>query len=201
MGNEGIYPLAWTMALVNKAAFEWVLDHGADPNFDSGGDFGCPLILAAKAKDSDWLRMMLAHKANPNLKHESSIGETETPLLAAVSPQPNITNLKMLIAAGANVNYQQPAKDSGGTAAISAAELGFFDGVYVLLEAGADIRLCTTGGFDLTSFVVRYPIDRDDAQYAWREKVFQLLRERGADVDGALKAACDAEAQDRKNNP
>jgi len=66
--------------------------------------------------------------------------------------------------------------------------------------AGADIRPRTAGGADLADEVARYPIDPRDARYLWREKVLQFLRERGADVDGALKAAGDAAAQDRKDN-
>jgi ankyrin repeat protein len=199
-GKEGMYPLIWTMYVKNKAAFEWLLNHGADPNFDSGGDDGCTLFWAAEADDPDWLRMLLAHKANPNLTHKASMGTRETPLLAACG-QCRSTNVKMLIAAGAAVNYQSPEQVGGGTPAIDAAGIGFFEGVYVLLEAGADIRPRTTGGLDLTYFVARYGIDPGDARYPWREKVQQILRERGADVDGALKAAREAEAKDRKENP
>jgi len=200
IGNEDMYPLVWTMYVKNKAAFEWLLNHGADPNFDSGGGDGCALIWAAEADDPDWLRILLAHKANPNLMHKTSIGATETPLLAA-GGLCRLANLKMLIAAGADINYQRPKQNFGGTPAIDAAQSGFFEGVYVLLEAGADIRPRTTGGFDLTYFVAGYRIDPRDDRYPWREKVLQLLRERGADVDGALKAASDAEAHDRKDNP
>jgi ankyrin repeat protein len=199
-GKEGVYPLVWTMYVKNKPAFEWLLNHGADPNFDSGGGDGSVLIWAAKADDPDWLRVLLAHKANPNLTHKTSIGTTETPLLAAGGIC-RLTNVKMLIAAGADINYEQPEHDGKGTPAIDAAEGGWFEGVYVLLEAGADIRPRTTGGADLTYFVARYPIDPSDARYSWREKVLQVLRKRGAEVDGALKAASDAAAQDRKDNP
>lgn len=199
IGKDGIYPLVWAMYIKNKAAFDWLLNHGADPNFDSGGDNGCALIWAAKANDPDWLRMLLAHKANPNLMHKTAIW-TETPLLAAVSP-PSLANVKMLIAAGADINYQLPKQDGGGTPAINAAQVGFFEGVYVLLEAGADIRPRTTGGFDLTSFVAGRQLHPGDQGYPWRDKVLQLLRERGADVDGALKAASDAAARDRIENP
>jgi len=93
----------------------------------------------------------------------------------------------MLIAAGADINYREPEQDGGGTPAIDAASVGFFEGVYVLLEAGADIRPHTTGGWDLTYEVARHQIDPNDDRYPWREKVLQLLRERGADVDGALR--------------
>lgn len=199
-GRQGMYPLIWTMYVKNKAAFEWLLNHGADPNFDSGGDDGCILFWAAEADDPDWLRMLLSHKANPNLTHQTDIRTTETPLLAA-GGLCRVANLKMLIAAGADINYHRPGHDGGATPAIDAAEIGFFEGVYLLLEAGADTRSRTTGGFDLTYFVARYRVDPSDARYSWREKVLQILRERGADVDGALKAAREAEAQDRKENP
>jgi ankyrin repeat protein len=193
IGKDGIYPLIWAMYIKNKPAFEWLLEHGADPNFDSGGSDGCALFWAAEANDSDWLRMLLAHKANPNLLHKNAVW-TETPLLAA-GGLCRLENLKMLIAAGADINYQQSKQDGGATPAIHAADSGFLEGVYELLEAGANIRPRDTGGWDLTDYVARRPPD------PWREKVLQLLRERGADVDGALKAASDAEAKYRKDNP
>ena len=199
-GKEGMYPLIWTMYVKNKAAFEWLLNHGADPNFDSGGDDGCALFWAAEADDPDWLRMLLAHRANPNLTHQTGIRTTETPLLAACGLC-RLVNVKMLIAAGADINYQQPKRDGGSTPAIHAAGIGFFAGVYALLGAGADIRPRTAGGFNLADMVASYPVDPSDARYPWREKVLQILRERGADVDGVLKAAREAEEKDRRENP
>jgi len=198
IGKDHMCPLIWTMYVKNKAAFEWLLNHGADPNLNSGDRReGYVLFWAAVANDPDWLRILLAHKANPNLTHETGIGTTETPLLAAID-QYRLTNVKMLIAAGADVNYQQ---DGGVTPAISAAMGGMFEGVYELLKAGADFRQRTTGGADLTYWVARYRIDSSDPRFPGREKVLQLLRERGADVDGALRTASDEAAQDRKDNP
>ena len=89
VGREGMYPLAWTMYVKNKAAFEWLLNHKADPNFDSDGKASV-LFWAAESGDPDWLHMLLAHKANPNLTHKTSIGTTETPLLAAISPTSSV---------------------------------------------------------------------------------------------------------------
>jgi hypothetical protein len=93
------------------------------------------------------------------MKHKTSIGTTETPLLAAIG-ECRLTNMKMLMAAGGDINYQQPKEDGGGTPAIHAVNsYGSFEGVYVLLEAGADIRPRTTGGFDLTYFVASRKMD------------------------------------------
>jgi ankyrin repeat protein len=203
IANEGMYPLAWTMYVKNKAAFDWLLNHGADPNIssrNSSHDEDISVLFAsAGADDPDWLRMLLAHKANSNMKHKTSIGTTETPLLAAVS-QYRLANMRMLIAAHADINYQEPAHDGGGTPLIDAGIEGFFEGVYTLIEAGADIRPRATGGSDVTYEVARQTGLSGNAA-AWREKVLQQLRERGADVDGALKQAEEAEEKDRRERP
>jgi hypothetical protein len=192
IGQDDMTLPMWAMYVKNKKAFEWLFKHGANPNFDPGHN-RCALFWAARAEDTDWLRILLAHKANPNLTHTNSIGSTETPLMA-LAMERRLTNLKMLIAAGADVNYQQP---SGGhpTAASMTAQFGWFEGTYVLLEAGADFR--PKGAVDLTYLVVRRTLSKDP----FREKVIQLLRARGADIDGAMKMVSDEEAQDRKDNP
>ena len=110
-----------------------VIQTRCQSNLDLGPN-RCALGWAARAEDPDWLRIMLAQKANPSLTYKSSIGATETPLMATVL-QRRLTNLKMLIAAGADVNYRQPG-DGHATAAIMTAFFGWFEGTYALLEAG-----------------------------------------------------------------
>ena len=190
----------WAMYIKNKQAFAWLLRHGADPNSDLGPD-RCPLAWAARAKDTDWLRILLAHKANPNLIHVDTVGGHESMLMATTLFH-RLANLKLLVAAGANVNYQGPTGgiDSGSTATIDTAQIGWFEGTYVLLEAGADFRPRTSGGFDVTYFVAGRD-DGDDLNNPFREKVLQLLRARGADVDGAMKRVSEMKAQQRRDFP
>lgn len=198
VGQDNMTLPMWSMYIIDKKAFEWLFTHGANPNLNLGPD-RCIMYWVARAEETDWLRIMLAHKANPNLLYKNSIGVTETPLMATTLER-RLANLKMLIAAGADVNYQEPKSDGGGTAAIAAADFGWFEGTYVLLEAGADFRPRTSGGADLAYLVAERNFS-SDLKNPFREKVLQLLRARGADVDGAIKKVRDDEAQDRKDNP
>ena len=188
VGKDGMYPLVWAMYVRNTAAFAWLLEHGADPNSDSGGDHGCALFWAAEAEQPDWLRLLLSHGANPNLTRKAKLGLSETALLAAVNLC-HSENVKMLIAAGAEVNYRSPPQVGGGTPAIYAAGLGWFEGVCILLEAGADYRPRTRGGFDVVQTIADRHVRPGDGNYESRNEALRMLRERGADVDSALEAA------------
>jgi uncharacterized protein len=199
VGKDGITLATWTMLAKNKPSFKWLFEHGADPNLIPPNDRGV-LLWAVRVDDPDWLEMLILHKANVNLVGQSIIETTTTPLIEAVF-EGRRKNVEMLIKAGADVNFRQPDKDGGGTPVIHAASLGEFDIAYILLVAGADYRPRTKGGWDVTYEVVRHSIGPNDEELAWREKVIQLLKERGADVEAAQKRVEAERAQDRKDRP
>ena len=200
IGKDGITLATWTMMAKNKPSFKWLFEHGANPNLIPPNDRGV-LQWAAGADDPDWLETLILHKANVNLQWKSEIEDTETPLLEAISERRK-TNLEILIKAGADVNFRGPEEmDAGGTPAIDAAVIGWFEGVYILLEAGADFRPRSTGGLDLTYEVVRHSAALNNESAQWREKVIQLLKERGADIEAAQKRVEAEKAQDRKERP
>jgi len=80
-------------------------------------------------------------KANPAMR-DARTGLGSTPLhLAATNP--NVSALKALLAAGANVNAKD---DDGNTPLHMAAYTNQIEHAKVLLEAGADVNVVSSGG-------------------------------------------------------
>ena len=91
---------------------------------------------------------------------------------------------KLLVEAGADLNYQTP---SGRTPVEDAADSSWFEAVYYLLEAGADFRL-GTGPTDFAFWViVDRSVERTSDQWPWREKVIDFLEAKGFDFTPAYK--------------
>jgi ankyrin repeat protein len=116
---------------------------------DRGGDgmltIGTtPLIRAAKAGDSDSIRLLLAHGARPDLPNSLGI----TPLMAAAgigsttidirarfrNEQKCVSSAKLLLAKGADVNA---VNGNGQTALFGAAQSGWNNFVQLLADHGA----------------------------------------------------------------
>jgi uncharacterized protein len=146
-GKDGITPLAWAMIARNKAGFQRLLQKGADPNhfvWDS-----VPIIqLAAKDEEtSEWLRLCLRHKGNPNVVNRCKgipYGQ-QTPIYWAFRSR-RMESVDLLIQAGANLTHRD---HSGRTPLLEALLERGFEWAYHLLEAGADFRVPDSGGCDL----------------------------------------------------
>lgn len=77
-------------------------EHRADPNhisIDPDGDEITPLLAAANKSNTAIIRILLAHRANPNV-----IFLNTTPLLALIDSSDNAEAAQELIAAGADIN-------------------------------------------------------------------------------------------------
>ena len=99
-----------------------------------------PLGIASHFNKEDIVRLLLAHKADPNIPSQN--GYQVYPLHAALSN--NNSNIsKMLIEAGAEVNIKQ---HGGYTPLHFAAQHGNIDLIIILLEEGADISILTDTG-------------------------------------------------------
>jgi ankyrin repeat protein len=180
-GDGGITPLLWALAQRNKAGFEELLKLGADPNHIE--DHGAAVMTATPTiADTDFLKLALAHGGNPNLL--ISDGWPHTPLMAATIPG-GLKNVKLLVEAGADVNYVEAVGKI--TPAISAAELNQYDIALYLLEHGADYaaKIPTYQGRvnGIVWCIENNNIDPNSPLYQWRQKVIDFLRSKGVTVN------------------
>ncbi len=185
-GKDGMTPLLWAMWAKNKQGFLCLLEHGADPNRqihfagptrnpDEG--FSVTNYAARAENDSEWLELVLKHGANPNLIMPD-VAKT-TPIFDAIDSR-KIEHVKMLIKAGADLNYQTAL---GTTPAMYAALNRWFNAEYLFLDAGADYRIKDKDGRDLVYYMTQARPDQllPDTLHA-RDKVCKFLEEKGVDV-------------------
>lgn len=111
-----------------------LLDGGvsANANFYLGGT---PLMSAAERNSPDSARLLLQHGADPNLLGHYAGSVTLEPCTATAlivaSKHGNLSTVKMLVGAGADVAY----RDTFGCSARDAAEQGGHDEIVSALEA------------------------------------------------------------------
>ncbi|XP_044396938.1 ankyrin-1-like [Triticum aestivum] len=169
---SGGTPLFLSASSGRVAASKYLLDHGADPTLagDFGSPlhgaaghghcgivelllskgidvdleclFGTPLHAAALHKQDDVVKILLEHHADPN--KFCKVGGY-TPLSMAIRPTPSVSLecVKLLIKAGADVNFI----DSAGVACVMvAAEYGLPGIMKCLLDAGANPNVTSRFG-------------------------------------------------------
>lgn len=180
-GDKGVTPLEWAMLNRSPEAFRALLDAGANPDEPAVG--GDPVILmAAKANDPAYLKMLLAHHVDPSVARGRS---DQTPLMAAILNANTDTPFKLLLAAGANPNVTNRLGDA---ALHIAATGGSYAQVLALLEAGANPRARNQRGDTFQSLLRLTP----------PERLSPAAKQQLAAIDAWLRAhAIPVEAPDR----
>lgn len=188
-GKDGMTPLLFAMWAKNKEGFRRLLEHGADPNSQIIDGQSVTSFSALSVDDSDWLKMALKYGADPNLVNPHGRVEDEknrTPLFDVLMGR-NLTNLSLLIKAGANLDHQ----DRGGkTPAMYAVALGWYEGGKILLEAGADVTPKDIYGWDLAVNCFHHTVDPGFTEsYQARQWILEFLAQKGVDLEAAKKRA------------
>src|ERR1035437_4133552 len=173
-GKECITPVLFVLASSrNKTGLRALLHSGADANrFTAGGM--CPMVLAVRAEDPEFLRIMLDSGGNANLKNASS-----EPVLQVAARDARWKNVEQLLAHGADVNA---VDGSGFTVLMNLVALKSYEQIAWLIQKGGDARGKTANGTTLAQLVKVVTVRPDSPAAPWREKVIELLRERGGDV-------------------
>lgn len=177
-GVDGMTAVLWAMSRRSKKGVAWLLEHGADPNVVLTLDGTSAISLAAMQEDSWFLKEVLAHGGNVDLKNPLN---GHTPLLDAMAGGLD-DNARLLIGAGANMDTFD---NLGLTPLIEAALTQRYELVYDMLVAGADptTKIAHWNGQTLLSVIRRSRVPPGAPPYAWQLKVIELLKKKGLDVE------------------
>jgi len=173
-GKDGMTPVLFAMARLNKTGYRHLLERGANPNLivEPGESV---ISFASRVKDSEWLRLALKHGGDPNL-----IGALNIPPplhWSIISRRPE--NMHLLLEAGADINI---CSGTGDTPMMAAVGVGSFEIVYDFLQRGADYRVKNQGGSDLAKYISLRRIPPTSEAWPIREKVIAWLAERGVQI-------------------
>jgi ankyrin repeat protein len=190
-GKEGMTALIWAILHQNKEGFQYLLEHGANPNLqmtestltdDGVTDGNSAMSFAAMHEDIWYLTQVLKHGGNPNLVNTvNGLTPIFEDIMRSTRSSSRLMHVRMLIAAGANLNFQD--EEDGDTPVMRAAKLNRYDMAYALLEAGADPKIKNQSGYTMLRPIQRNNTDPESEQYQWRAKVIDLLKAKGIDVE------------------
>lgn len=191
LGLENITPLYWHMGMggdnstASKQGFRYLLQQGADPLIVEAKSGFTTLHLAARYKDSDYLRIILEEKPDINIDFRMSDSSWDTPLLQSILSN-RFENFKLLLNAGADIEAKTTNFER--TPLFYAKGNGTWEFAYELLKRGADYSANNTasGRLEIVSTIEGLVYNPDVAiRYRgtdWREKVIEFLRNKGVEV-------------------
>jgi ankyrin repeat protein len=173
-----------------------LLELGANPNQHDKFKGKTPVIVAAGNADPKYLKLLLAYKGDPNSienvfsgpKKRINSGRNSAltkAVLPSVMVKKNLENVKLLVEAGADINYTK--KGIIQTALAEALIQGQMDVALYLMEKGADYTKAITPtaieGADVTVLQIlrKSIIDLDSEQYKKKMEVITFLKSRGLD--------------------
>ena len=166
-----------------------LIDMGADPNKFNNSNGRTPLMEAIRIRGNDfknypsYLILLLKHGGNPNLPSKKiDYGPAPASPLFMTCGDGNLEYVKILINAGADVNYQT---ESGETALYAAIISANPDLVYYLITHGADYKK----PFRITGYPKQYITDKlrdwqfevNSEKYKKKLEIISFLKEHGVD--------------------
>jgi ankyrin repeat protein len=170
IGTDGITPMLWMMGAHRWVTqrLEYMLKAGADPNLPSPKNQASPMYIAAGGDISANLALMLKYHGDPNL-----MGCSDDPILFVAVENARMDNINLLLSAGADINRLDR---NGESAANQALIRGRFDIIAYFLDHGL------TAGLNMLARESQgTPLPPGDEMQAWKEKVINMLKARGAD--------------------
>ncbi|WP_406850037.1 ankyrin repeat domain-containing protein [Chromobacterium phragmitis] len=197
--EDGAAPLLmWPICADNVEGFRALLEAGANPNlsstghgYGSGAGLGLKedgsevragftaMTLAAATANPEFVKLALKYGGNPNYPVEVSNILPAPPLFIA-SYYGLLGNVKLLVEGGGDVNQYDAIDKSLTAASFAIATHRRYDIAYWLLENGFTYDLQVLGQYAEGSYV-------SEERQPWKEKVINLLRERGVQFPASSK--------------
>jgi quinoprotein dehydrogenase-associated probable ABC transporter substrate-binding protein len=161
---QGETPLHHALVRRSEPMIKYLLDHGASVSA-TDRDGWSPLMTAAWADDAAAVKLLVAHKADPNFAGPGNL----TPLAIALEYGKDAAAVA-LVESGAD--YRQPMGDAGYTPLMLAVAGHSETAARALITKGADVNAANAGG------VTALMIAAADGQAA----IVELLMRSGANV-------------------
>ena len=161
-------------------SFTTLLELGADPNLSSEQCGARTLYVASVLDDISYLKILLDHGGSPNARSSD-----ENPLTLNAAKAFRWDNFWLLIDRGADINALDSRifTRSGSTLIGGLAAFNQFEPIYKLMQLGADARLLGASGFTVAHRIRYNGIDPKSTNYAWMQKVKQLMISQGIDLN------------------
>lgn len=178
-GKNDVSVLLWALSCTNLTGAEALLNAGANPNLAVGRFRITPVYVAAAYRDSNFLRLLLEHRGNPNAR----TNDGEPALMQAYLVGQNYgqwQNFYALLDAGADVNY--------GSVASYAASVGHPSKTVDLLNRGYNNDLNELARSMYSSGIADNPMS---PEYKYLTIAARILKARGVDTE-EIKREIDA---------
>lgn len=210
-GKQGITFIIYAYLKEKKNSYEYLLEHGADPNIIMTTDeklegtvvqmkveFSVLTMAAEDSRDPFYLGMGLKYGGNPN----AIVGDVH--ILHNAIRAESLTNVQLLIEAGTILNGLTN-ENYGGDFIYNAMTGNQYDIVYYLLQKGANPELRKDDIiFSMNNFIVeRLKLKNEDltpemrVTNEWRLKVKKILEDRGFDFSDENMKRIKAEINER----
>ena len=178
VGRQSTTALWYAGVAGEKKAFARLLELGADPNQRNSS--GEPLIgWCVTRRDSDYLKLALAHGGNPNAVNPIS---QQSIIFRTISDDSN-ERLEILLKAGADINFRDK---TGSTPIKVASGSRLMHKVLFLLQRGADPFIRDDAGSDVALGIFSPNWATKTEAYKARGEVLRLIEARGLKIDWAL---------------
>lgn len=171
IGKGGATPLMWALNNKSFEGVEALLKAGANPNLYVPEFRSAAINIIAGGDEPKMLALLLKYGGNPN---NPGNGEFEDRPLWLAAHQGRLENVKMLLAAGAELNAHDEYGESIATATTGLAK---FEVLAYLLEQGFNHELER-----VARRVARIDVPDDSEAQQWKLKVNELLKARGVKI-------------------
>lgn len=188
------------MAIYNSKyeSVKTLLELGANPNLHDTYKGETAVIVAAGNDDPKYLKLLLDYKGDPNSVEDvfsdpngkmdqSRYSALTKAVLPSLMGKKNLENVKLLVEAGADINYTKKGIIQSALAVALIQDQ--MDVAMYLIEKGADytkpITLTVIEGEDISVLQIlrKSIIDLDSEQYKKKMEVIAFLRTKGLDYD------------------
>ncbi len=195
-GKDNVTPLLWSFFDNKVERFKLLLELGADPNVALTDDVGKGQVfqkgmsithIAAKTKFPDHFKLVMLHGGDPNLLNYWE----DAPIITVIRGRGTNKRerLRLLIDAGADLNYMSLLTHRTPLS-VSVVSSGRFGLALMLLENGADARICYSSSGQRFVNTFEFISDKnseimDAASRANYEKIVKWLEDHGEDLEQA----------------